>query len=88
MYLYRLCDEKAGHFDIPRAERNDDTARRAFILALKDDSTLLGQAPGDFSLWLVGVTDDESGEIQPISPRVIVRGSDVARPVLKEASNA
>lgn len=87
MHLYTVCDTKAGIFEKPFCERNDETARRAFQMAVEAGDSILSKAPGDFSVYLVGYFDDESGEIAPIAPRVVCRGSDFAIPVIGEAVN-
>lgn len=61
--LYSVRDVKAQTFCNPFASLNDQTARRDFAHAAQDKTHGIGQNPEDYSLYLVGTFDDESGEI-------------------------
>lgn len=59
--VYSVFDKKTGSWDNPFTARTHGEAERMFSGALKDNQTLIGQYPEDFSLWHVGTFDPVSG---------------------------
>lgn len=68
--LYSMRDAKTG-FMAPQCEPNDQAAIRNFHHAvLNSDQSLLKSHPQDFSLYLVGKFDSDSGIIDLVVPLV------------------
>lgn len=61
--IYSVFDKKAEVFCQPFCSQNDSTAIRDFQYAANDNTTDIGRYPLDFSLYFLGVFDDQSGNI-------------------------
>lgn len=73
--LYCVYDKVAKEFADPFKQNNDDSACRAFLGWLKKDTQIHSE---DYSLYLVGYFDSESGTITPDFKEIpIVEGDDV-----------
>lgn len=59
-------------------------AERAFLDMVRNERTPLSQHPGDYSLWLVGIVDMTSGQIESGSPVEVLTGASVLS-LVKEA---
>jgi len=80
MKIYSLLDMKARVYGTPQFLENDEVAKRAFILMVREGETLPAKCPEDFVLVMVGEWDDEDGEIRPAEDsQVVIRGIDVGR---------
>jgi hypothetical protein len=69
---YTIKDQKAGTYSNPYYAVNDATAIRTFKQACSDKNTTLNQYPEDFSLFKVGIWDDQSAEIKSLDPEFII----------------
>nr|QJB20711.1 MAG: nonstructural protein [Microvirus sp.]DAM31247.1 MAG TPA: DNA binding protein [Microviridae sp.] len=72
--LYSIRDSKAGLHLAPWPARSDADAQRSITASMSDPlirETPIFQNPGDFSLCVLGVFDDETGSIEPFPPRQI-----------------
>lgn len=69
--IYSVHDRKAAVFARPFIAPNDGMALRSFAAAKLDPSTELAKFPEDFSLYLLGSFDDETGELSPVVPIVV-----------------
>ena len=57
---YAVKDLKVG-FQVMQPFQNDEVAKRAFINAAKNPSSMLSQCPADFELWYLGEFFEENG---------------------------
>ena len=71
--IYTVRDEPSEAFMALQLHQFDDLAIRAFDFAMSTND-LMKFRPEDFSLWYLGVYDDQTGLIDPASPKVIKRG--------------
>lgn len=69
---YSVYDNKALQYHSPFFAVNDATAIRSITDAVNDPQTNLSRHPRDFSLFLVGQWDDNSGQFMPLLPLVHV----------------
>ena len=60
--LYVIHDNKANHYDTPVPSHNDATIMRWFAQSI-DAVPMMRMCPNDFSLYLVGTFDTETGFI-------------------------
>jgi len=70
--FYAIWDNKAEAYLDPFLERNDATATRAVIAAMRDGNHPLAQHPTDYSLFHVGIWDREKGLTHGIGNRHVV----------------
>lgn len=76
MNLYSVRDVNVG-FNQPFADKNDEVATRGFAYAV-NNSDIMGFAPKDFDLYLLGSFDEKTGEIKPVFPSIlVVKGTDI-----------
>lgn len=63
----------------PFIEKNKGPAIRGFTDILNDKNSTLGQHPDDYELRFIGIQNEATGEIQPISPpQTIATGAEWA----------
>ena len=62
--IFSSYDEKAEAFLPPFYLPKTEAAKRHFADAINNPETQLYLHPGDYSLYCLGIFDDESGEIQ------------------------
>ena len=62
--IYSIFDRKAKAYLPPFYLRSLDEAKRAFAGIATDQSSMFWKFPEDFSLWQLGIFDDNTGEIQ------------------------
>jgi len=70
--LYCIRDVKAELFNRPFAAQSDVLASRAFYSAAMSPESELSKFPDDYSLWLIGTFNDETGVLSDVQPRVVV----------------
>lgn len=63
--LFSVYDIKAEAFLPPWFQPNIYMAKRVFGDCVNDDDHAFGKHPNDYSLFQVGVFDDETGQIEP-----------------------
>lgn len=68
MKIFSIYDTKAEVYSKPFYELTIGSALRNFSDAANDPSTQFHKHPGDFSLFLLGEYDDNTGEIIDKSP--------------------
>lgn len=66
--MFAVFDQKAKAYMQPFFSQSAGTAARAFAVAVNDPTTMLSKHPEDFSLWEIGVFDDDSAYIHALSP--------------------
>lgn len=75
--LYGVRDEKAEAFRDMRFYQTDGIASRQFSDAAMDPKTYINKHPQDYSLYLLGEFDDETGLVRAISPsRLVARANE------------
>ena len=74
MFMYAIFDRASGIYDRPFPSRSDAEASRAFSdIAVAADHPI-GQHPDDYTLFEVGIWDDNAGELVGTSPRKVING--------------
>lgn len=74
--MYAIMDVKANWLN-PMVDTNDMTAKRNFKFACNNPESLMNFSPRDFSLYRIGVFDNEKGELLGYDPVLICRGDEV-----------
>lgn len=62
--VYSIFDVKAGVFNTPFFQVNDQVAKRAFSDLVNDPQSMLFKHPEDFTLWRLGEFDDQLGDFE------------------------
>lgn len=78
--LFSVLDSKAGVFGNPFVDQRESSAIRQFADAVNDGSNpnnLWHKHPEDFSLYLVGEFDIDTGEVRPVMLKNLVTASAV-----------
>lgn len=70
MRLYTIRDQVAGFFINPYVAPNDGVAKRMFIAGLSDSFP----HRADFSLHCIGSFDDQTGQLTPLDPHLVLSG--------------
>lgn len=74
--VYSIFDQKARAFSQPFYCVNDEVADRAFSNTLRDETTMIGRYPGDYTCYRIGEFDDATGLlISELPPAFIAQGS-------------
>lgn len=74
--LYSIHDAKAGVYLSPFPMQTHGMAQRAFMDALENPQTPMCKYPLDFSLFFIGVYDDETSIIvSELPPEMIMNAS-------------
>lgn len=81
--VYSIRDAKTG-FMSPVIEVNDAAAARNFFHSVSTSEGILFTYASDFSLYLIGKFDSDSGVLEPAVPRILVAEGSHALRVLKE----
>lgn len=63
IHIYTVYDSKTGVYGQPNFMINRGAALRAWQEAANDPQSNIGKHPADFSMFEIGVWDDESGII-------------------------
>ena len=66
--IYCIYDEAAGVFTAPTIDISDESSKRNFQKMCSDAGSIMNFKPSDFSLYVVGFFDTETGYIEPLSP--------------------
>lgn len=64
---FTVLDKVAQVYGAPFHSKSKALALRDFAHACRDNQSALYRSPEDFSLWLIGSYDDETGIITPLS---------------------
>jgi hypothetical protein len=65
MNVYAVRDQKAGSYFQPFFIQNQQLAIRAIQDCMSDPGHQFSKHTEDFSLWCIGVYDDQNGTIKP-----------------------
>lgn len=63
--VYTIFDTAAGAYMRPFFLQSDGQATRSFKDLALDAEHAVGQHPEDYSLWRIGIYDDNKGELVP-----------------------
>lgn len=66
--VYSIYDSAAGVFTIPTIDISDESAIRNFKKMCSEAGSMMNFKPTDFSLYVVGAFNAETGSIEPLSP--------------------
>lgn len=66
--IYALFDAKIEGYLPPFTMKADGQAKRAMLDAMQNNTTDIARHPEDFSLFRLGVFDEENGLIIPCEP--------------------
>jgi hypothetical protein len=72
MNMYTIFDVASGAYMRPFFMPSDGQAKRAFKDISTDAEHEVGRHPEDYTLYKVGIFDDNSGEVMAFSPEKIV----------------
>lgn len=75
--VYSIKDEKSLSFNTPFFCVSDGVAVRQFTDLVNDEKSLVYKHPEDFSLWLVGVFDDQKGIFEPTERKHLLDASTI-----------
>lgn len=70
--VYSIYDVKAGVYQRPFYAGADGEATRAFSDLVTDGEHPVGKHPEDYSLFRLGVFDDNNGKFQPEAPECLM----------------
>jgi len=65
--LYTIYDSKSHAYHQPMFFINEAVALRAFTQACNDPASFLNQSPSDYSLFHLGVWDDDNATIEMLN---------------------
>lgn len=82
--MFSVFDSKAAIFGTPFFMLREQMAIRAITDMVNDPETMIAKHPEDFSLYHLGVFDDENGDIEMCKPRNIATASSLVKPVINE----
>ena len=75
--MFSVLDSKTGGFTVPFAAVNVGSAVRTFRASVGDPSSLFFRFPEDFSLYLVGEFEQDSGMLSGCVPECVATGVQV-----------
>lgn len=64
-FLTSIYDHVAKVYTNPAASHNTAVAVRAFVQAANDKAHAIGCNPGDYTMFVTGEFDDETGDVTP-----------------------
>lgn len=79
MQMFAIFDKASASFSRPFFELTKGLAIRTFTDAVNDANSPFGKYPQDFTLFYLGVFDDQSGELVGSSPDRVILASEVVR---------
>jgi hypothetical protein len=69
--MYSVYDKFTGYL-IPAFYQNDEQAIRAFAHDIKsNEMSLINANPEDFNLQKVGLYNTDTGEVEPLTPKIL-----------------
>lgn len=77
MKIYAVKDVKVGFLN-PFYEVNEEVAKRAFKISIKDTHSTWGSMKDDLELWELGEFDETTGKLIPCEMNYLMGGKDVS----------
>lgn len=78
--IVAVQDTAVNSFMRPFTVRTEQEALRAFGHAVNQPGDPMNTSPADYLLFHLGTFDDETGELQPETVRLIARAKDLIKP--------
>nr|QJB20736.1 MAG: nonstructural protein [Microvirus sp.] len=72
LHCYSLLDQVLNTFSYPFPASSDNEARRNVRLAALDAQTTLHKSPSDFTLYKIGVFDNDTGEFRSLATPLLL----------------
>lgn len=72
MKIFTILDSKAKAYMTPFFQKNEDVAVRVLEQACNEQGHIFNTNPEDFSLFQIGIFNEDTGEIVPHPPEHIV----------------
>lgn len=79
--------DKFAQFSAPFFCGNDFVAKRNFMFTAMNPETVIHAAPGDFDLYAIGSFNDETGELLPAVPSLVISAQNAIAMALSERSS-
>lgn len=76
-FLYAVRDSAADSFANPFTFATNALAIRAFSTEVNNAQSMMNQHRNDYELWVIGEFESDTGIVQPIVPRSLIRAADV-----------
>lgn len=70
--MFSIRDSKAEIYNVPFFAKTTAEAERNLRETMKDERTLINKYPEDFSLWMLGEYDDQTGECTSHPPTHLI----------------
>jgi hypothetical protein len=85
LYSFSVYDKKASSYNTPFMAATPELARRSFEDLIRDKRTVVGQHPEDYSLFMNGTFDQESGFMSGLEggPLLVCEGMEAFANVLR-----
>lgn len=80
--MYSVHDKKAECYTQPFHAHTDGMAKRTFTDLVLDPNHIFGKHPHDFTLFMVGTYNDQTGKTEPITPISLGNGVEFNQPQL------
>jgi len=77
--IFSVWDSVAKVHQNPFCLHNKHEAIRGFADAVNDESTMLAKHPEDYTLFLVGEWEDDTGTITPQTPEKVITARECVR---------
>jgi len=74
LFLVAIYDSASGVYDAPNQVRSEREAARRFIDMCENSDTPFAKHPEDFTVFRIGIYDDNTGLIEPCAPEKIING--------------
>ena len=78
--IFSVHDSKAHAYGVPFFLHQEGMAVRTFTDMCNDENHAFHHHPADYTLFTLGVYDDETGKIDPVTPQSLCNGVDVKNP--------
>lgn len=75
-FVFVIRDSVSGVYDRPMVSRSEGEMIRDFGDIARDSKTRIGMHPEHFSLWNIGVYDDNTGMVEPSEPVHVINAVD------------
>ena len=77
LFMYAVFDSAAKVYDRPFCCRSEGEAIRGFSDVCSDANHQFGKHPEHYSLWEVGMYDDNKAKIEPVVARHVASGHEL-----------
>lgn len=74
--MFSIFDRASGAYDRPFVQRSENEAMRSFGDICMDDKHPIGQHPEDYTLYHVGIWNDNTAVIEPGDATKVMNGAE------------